>query len=337
MTIFVFSKKDAALKPVFNKIKIKIEYCLISQLGKYQEASGDIAYLDISLLTAADEKKYTTQLKKKCKYSAWGIIDPKGSIKDSSALFFAGASDYLGPSALKVVDVKHFKAAASWRITQGDEVKDGENAAVPALLPKTGIKLPAGKFPGWKALPSGKVMNFYLLYCSLHAKTALNALLGEAAYTQLYQRMIVYLKQQFQEAECQLWIDSGKDCLFLLPPKLKCAGAAITSCIRMLLSAPLIANETFNLRVAVNFVFALHYGSVSYHPPGKTGTVVSDAMNFIYHLGAKKTEIGRIAVSSELPDGSIPAPLEDFFVSNGSFENRKIWHTKKFSYLQPWI
>jgi hypothetical protein len=341
MSIFIFSKKEAVLKTTLKKIAASVEFPALAALGRHRAGQGDLTYLDLSLLSAADAKKYTTQLKKRCKNSAWGIIDPKGGVKDPAALFFEGASDYLGPGALKAVDAKRLKAAASWRVTDtGGSAADDKGAdkvTASALLPKTGITLPAGKFPGWKALPAGKTMNFYLLYCSLQTKTALNTLLGETAYTQMYQRLLACLNQHFQAAEGHLWIDSGRDCLFLLPPKLKCVGAAVTSCMRLLLSAPLIANETLNLRVPANFVFALHYGSVSYRPPGKTGTVISDAVNFIFHLGAKKAETGRLTISGELPDGSVPAVLEDCFVSAGEYEDRKIWHTKKFSYLQPWI
>jgi hypothetical protein len=132
-------------------------------------------------------------------------------------------------------------------------------------------------------------------------------------------------------------MDSGKDCLFLLPPKAKNAEAAVLSCIRMLISAPLIAIEVLGLTMPANLVFALHYGSISYKPPGKTGTVVSDAVNYVFHLGSKKAEPGRLIISGELPDGTVPKEFEDFFISAGEFEGRKIWHTKKFSYLKPWV
>jgi hypothetical protein len=107
--------------------------------------------------------------------------------------------------------------------------------------------------------------------------------------------------------------------------------------MRLLLSAPLIAIETLGLSIPVNFVFSLHYGQVSYKPPGKTGTVVSDAVNFIFHLGAKKAEPGRLTIPGELPDGTVPKTLEDCFVSAGEYEGRRIWHTRKISYIQPWM
>jgi hypothetical protein len=105
----------------------------------------------------------------------------------------------------------------------------------------------------------------------------------------------------------------------------------------MLVSAPLFTLEAFNLTIPLNFVFALHYGSISYKPPGRTGTVVSDAVNYVFHLGGKKAEAGRLTVSGDLPGVTIPKTLLDCFVSAGEFNGCKTWHTKKFSYAKPWI
>jgi hypothetical protein len=139
------------------------------------------------------------------------------------------------------------------------------------------------------------------------------------------------------EGDGLLWMNTGRDCLFLFPPRAKCAEAAIKTCIGMIVSAPLFVLETFGISIPANFIFAMHYGTVTYKPPGKTGTVVSDAVNSIFHLGAKKSEPGRLTISGELPDVSIPANLQDLFVPAGEYEGRKIWHTKKFSYAKPWF
>ena len=341
MDIFIFSKKEAALKTAFPK---NTEFLPVAALSKHSPENEDISYIDISGITAADLKKTVAQLKKRCKNSPWGILDPKGSVNDPASLFFDGASDYLGPAFFKskTIDLKRIKEAFLWR-----SPGSGKNAGTEAKaeketkftgLPKTGIKLPAAStFPGWKNMQAGKVKPFYLLYCSLQAKMALNSRLGESAYAQLHQRLLAYLHQNFVEAEGLIWMDSGKDCLFLLPPKAKNAETAVEACLRVIVSAPLVVMETLGISIPANIIFALHYGSVNYSPPGKTGTVVSDAVNYIFHLGAKKAEPGRLTISGELPDGTVPQTLEDYFVSAGDFEGRKIWHTKKFAYVKPWL
>ena len=341
MGIYIFSKKEAALKKAFPK---NTEFNS-GPLSKHRSEEGDLSYVDVSAFSAAEIKTALALLKKSSRSGSWGIIDPKGSIKDPSVLFFDGASDYLGPEFFKTskaIDVKRLKTASRWRAeltgSSGTVKAESKSSKGTPGLPKTGIKLPSvSVFPGWKNMQAGKTMPFYLLYCSLQGKTALNSRLGEKAYGHLHQRFLAYLYQVFQEGEGLIWMDSGKDCLFLLPPKAKNAEAAIIACVRMLVSAPLISVESLSLTIPVNFVFTLHYGSISYSPPGKTGTVVSDAVNYIFHLGPKKAEPGRLTISGEIPDGSVPPALEDCFVSAGEFEGRKIWHTKKFSYIKPWL
>ncbi|MDR2210721.1 MAG: hypothetical protein LBO65_04535 [Spirochaetaceae bacterium] len=336
MSVYIFSKKEGALKNFFKNAAPF--FSGLPGLSKHKAQQGDISYLDISGLAAADAKKTVTQLKRRCKDTPWGIIDPKGSCKDPAMWFFAGASDYLGPGALTEITPERFKTAALWRQGPQEDAPPGKSGAEAGpVLPKNGIKLPGGKIPGWKEIPAGKTMPFYLLYCSLQGKNSLNTRFGEEAYTQLHKRLLAYLSQSFQKAEGLIWMDSGKDCLLLIPPKAKNAEAAVTACIRLLLSVPLVTIETLGLKVPVHFVFSLHYGSVKYSPPGKTGTVVSDAVNFIFHLGTKKAEPGRLTISDEIPDNTIPKALGEWFVPAGEYEGRRIWHTKRFDYLRPWM
>jgi hypothetical protein len=88
--------------------------------------------------------------------------------------------------------------------------------------------------------------------------------------------------------------------------------------------------ENLGLSIPVHFTFALHYGKTVYHKPGTTGTVISDAVNFIFHVGTKRAEPGRLTVSGETPAGVIPEGLEDMFLKAGEFEGRSIVHSRRF-------
>ena len=341
MGINVITKKEEALKSVFPKSAVFITEAESS----LRPEPRDMYYLDVSDLSDAEIKKAVSRLKKDCKSAPWGVIDPKGSVKDPALLFFEGASDYLGPHSFKeseALDPKRLKTAHQWRTalvgnTGGTAVPDGKNVTK-SSLPMTGIKLPpVSLFPGWEDMKVGKTMPFYLLYCSIQGKIPLNTRLGEKAYDLLHQRLSAYLFKNFKDGDGLAWLDSGHDFLFLLPPKAQCVQATIAACIRMLVSAPLIAMEILGLTIPANFVFTLHYGPITYSPPGKTGTVISDAVNYIFHLGPKKSMPGRLTISDQLPDGSVSSVLEDSFVCAGEYEGHKIWHTKKFGYLKPWL
>jgi hypothetical protein len=337
--IYILTEKEASLKTIFPKNANFVSF----PLSKHSPNAGSLSYIDVSGIPADELKKTLTQIKKVCKDASWGIIDPKGNIKDPAVLFFEGASDYLGPVFFKdsiAVDAKRIKEVLQWRkaFGSGNESAKSTDTAQGSSLFKSGIKLPAASiFPGWNKMQTGKAIPLYLIFCSFEGKTTLDSRVGEKVLAQVHKRFTSLLNNYFDEADGLLWIDSGKDCLFIIPPRIKNAEAAIKACMRMIVSAPQLTLETLGLTIPINFTFALHYGSINYKPPGKTGTVVSDAVNSVFHLGAKKAEPGRLVITSELPDGTIPKSLEDCFVPAGEYEGRKVWHTKKFSYVKPWV
>jgi len=338
--IYVFSSNAKILKKVFPQ---NAEFT-DSPVSKHSPSGTDITYVDVSGLSEAELKKTLTQLKKSCGNSPWGIIDPKGSVKDIAALFFEGACDYLGPALIKEsgVDSKRLKDVLAWHKKHTVSSAEGGAKSVEAEgkggFMKSGIKLPAASaFPGWKKMEVGKSMPFYLLYCSLHGKVALDSRLDDKTIAQIHRNFLSHLDENMEESDGLLWMNTGKDCLFLIPPRAKCAEEAIKACVGMVVSAPLIVLETLAITIPSNIVFALHYGVISYKQPGKTGTIISDAVNFIFHLGAKKAEPGRLTISGDLPDVTVPENLQDLFIPAGEYEGRKIWHTKKFSYAKPWM
>jgi len=346
--IYIFAKKTEHLKTFFPK---DAEF-VSAPLTKHSPGRADLSYIDVSGLSEAEVKKTINQIKKSCKDSQWGIIDSKGSIKDPSVLFFEGASDYLGAATLKNSDgpdAKRFKDALQWRtalaglaLHSSDAVlvSDNDEKSVSAAggFLKSGIKLPAASsFPGWKKIKSGKSMPFYLFYCALQGKVPLDSRLEGKVLTQVHKKFVNLLSGRLKDADALLWMDTGKDCLFLIPPKAKCVELVIKASLGMIASSPLLVLETLNITVPSSFIFALHYGSISYSPPGKTGTIVSDAVNSVFHLGAKKAEPGRLTISGALPDVSIPKSCYDIFASCGEYEGRKIWQTKKFKYEKAWL
>jgi class 3 adenylate cyclase len=99
----------------------------------------------------------------------------------------------------------------------------------------------------------------------------------------------------------------------------------------MILNSSLISIEVLELSVPVNFTLALHYGKTPYQAPGKTGTVISDAVNFVFHLGSKCAEPGRLTISEEVPDEALPPALNAFFTAAGEFEGLGIRHSRRFT------
>lgn len=344
MVIYIFTNNAGTIKKAFPKTA---EFLPLKLLSEHKPENESVSYIDVSMLKGANLNKALTLLKKRVKNESWGVIDPKGNVKDAAALFFDGASDYLGSGFLKSfksIAPARVKNAVQWRKKQakvssgGNKESGSPEAAREIKFFKSNIKLPpANSFLGWKKTTTGRALPFYLLYCSLYGKHSLYDQSDDKTAIQIHRRFLETLEENFLDGDGLLWMDSGKECLFLVPPRIKSIEKIVKSCFGMLVSAPLITLEKLNAKAPLNFIFSLHYGLVNYKPPGKTGTVVSDAVNNIFHLGAKKAQSGRLTVTDKLPDSSIPKSLIDCFFPAGEFEGNKIWHSRKFSYVKPWV
>ena len=335
--IYIFStKNDAALKRSLGlKADKKTGWVeLFTQIPiKHTFTANDLVYLDISGFNPADYKKSLTAIKKSpC---VWGIIDPKGAAEDPASFFFEGAVDYIGPGLIKAgLNKKRFTNAISWasdkKAPAGDKSSTAKKLEPEAKAEKS--KLPAGKFEGWKSIRAGTTGHFFFLYVSLSGKSNLRAKIGENAFSIVKKRFRDVLQHWFAEAEALLWMETEDASLLLVPPNTANARAAIHGALRMILNSRVISFEKFSLSVPVDFTFAMHYGKTSFQAPGKTGTVISESVNFIFHLGTKKAEPGRLSISDEVPEELLGNGLKDLFIDDGDFQGARVKHSKRFVY-----
>jgi hypothetical protein len=176
------------------------------------------------------------------------------------------------------------------------------------------------------------VYPFFFFFISLSGQTNLRSRLGEKGYIMLRDRFRNYLQQSFKPADGLIWMESEATTVLLIPPKIQNVQAALVSGFRILLNTPLTSYEIFGVsNILLEFTLALHYGRTVYKAPGKTGAVVSDAVNFIFHLGSKRAERGRLTVSDEVPEEALPEGLRDLFVPAGEFEGRRLVHSCRFT------
>jgi hypothetical protein len=332
MTV-VFSLKKAAALGLGKKLLPGLSLLPVETLAKYTPQGGDVLYLDISGMEKAALKKALALLEKTG--VPWGIMDPKGDAVDPAEFFFSGASDYIGPRLIKEgVKEKRLAAALAWKIPglpkekaeKTRREKSGENS----LQTLGGLRLPPGKFSGWSSAKAGTTAPFFFLFVSAEGGRGLRTGLGEAAFTSVRNRLRTLLQQRFEPAGALLWMETESVSLLLIPPRAPLIRQAVVSSLKILMAAPVIGFENLGLGFPVHFTFALHYGKTVFYAPGKTGTVVSDAVNFIFHLGTKRSEPGRLTVSSETPAEAIPEGLEDMFLMAGEFEGRSLIHSRRF-------
>ncbi|MDR0876466.1 MAG: hypothetical protein LBN21_00310 [Treponema sp.] len=240
---------------------------------------------------------------------------------------YKGAADdeaFLDVSGIPPAALKKIQALVNDEAGKANEDRPGWKAP----------KLPAGKFEGWSSIRSGTTANFFFLFVSLSGKTNLRSRLSESDIRTVKNRLRDFLQQRLLEAAPLLWMETESNCLFLIPPRAANGQAAVTASLLMIMGTPLMSIEKLGLSIPVDITFALHYGSTIFRAPGKTGTVVSDAVNYVFHLGAKHAEAGRLTVSADVPPAAIPEGLTDLFADAGEYEGIPVIHSRRFTYSE---
>ena len=325
--IFICSKKTAALKKVLESGKKDAWVEVLSEIPKANTMKEkDSFYLDISGFSQAEIKKAVGQLKKSNIF--WGIIDPKAESDDPSLFFFEGAGDYISSSLFKKgLTKKRFDLAYSC----AREIEKRNKTTVKSEVTKEKRnKLNSGKFKGWKSIRSGSTDGFLFLYVSLDGEASLRSIVGDNSFAIIQSRLREVLKQWFKDTDALLWMETEADSLFLIPPVMINGRTVVEQSLKLLLNSRMIVIDKLGLSIPVDFSICLHYGKTKFQPPGKTGTVVSEAVNYIFHLGMKRAETGRLTISGEVPEEIIQEELSDLFKPAGEFEGISLCQSKRF-------
>jgi hypothetical protein len=330
MTVRVFTRDRTLFSQADARNLATFELLSVDAIKDVRPVPGDLSYLDVADLDADQRRKAMMMLRRRSGDAAWGVVDPRAAIDDPAMLFFDGASDYIGPgmadggiTKTRVKAVLAFSALQSALGAMVDSRSEAEPGAVAAE--------PESVFQGWKSVKPGTVYAFNFLYVAVTGQTSLKVRLGEAGYATFRGRLRTFIQQALAESEILLWMETDTNSLYLIPPNASNVKTAVVACLRVLVGTPLVGYEKFGLPFPVEFSFAMHRGQSEYAPPGKTGTIVSDAVNFIFHLGSKRAEPGRITISAEAATDAIPERFSDVFVSGGAYEGRAIVCSKRFN------
>jgi len=332
MIYILSSKKHSAIGLSGKDTWVEIDPPMTPAQAAKKFKHGDQVYFDASAVPPPEIKKIAKALAKN--NILWGVIDPKGAAEDPASFFFDGASDYIGPVLVKKgLSKKRFAQASSWAMEEKgtDTAKASVKATEPASKKKI-QKLPAEKFEGWKSIRAGTAQNFFFLFVSLGEKSNLRSMVGEASFSTIMNRWRDVLYQELRKADALPWMQTEAHSLFLIPARSNNCKAAIEAVLKMILSSRLICIEKLLLPIPVEFTFALHYGETVFQAPGKTGAVVSQSVNYIFHLGAKKAEEARLTISDDVSEDAIPDALRGLFLPVGTFEGIPIRHSRRFVY-----
>jgi len=323
MKLLLFTSCSSFPLKIANNGRYELVVKSHDAIGQRDDTDFDFSYLDISGLDESLCKRLIKKLRTAYPLRPWGILDLSGESDDPAWFFHEGAADYLGPgSADEGFTSQRWKRIQEFLSARGPEATS-EQAVSIRFCPEE------RKFPGWKSIKPGTVFPFYLLYAGPENEATLKTSLGDKRFGELQNRLLQYLTQIFSSVDALLWMQSDASFLFLIPPEKARAGKVIEACLRLGLNEALISYEKLHLDFSLPLAFAIHYGEIPFQPPGKTGTLVADSINFIFHLAHQRAEGGRIVLSEEVAGGIMPE-LGDLFTPAEAFEGKKILQSKLF-------
>ena len=282
-------------------------------------AAGDLLYLDLAAFTATEARSRLKQLLARNDLFV-GVIDPKGAVDDVSSLFHDGAIDYVDGAAWKagIAPRRLGRAAAFARALK----RYPESAAQEA--PPARPCRPSGA--DWSRLREGEEYTFSLLFIELDGAESLELRFGAANLTEALASFRAYVERSAAPFGGRAWIWSRFGGIVLFPFDGRCEQAAPCG-LSMTLYKYLYDIEESRFPHFVSWRMAAHLGEVAWRERA-TGTLVSETLNSVFHLGQQSVPAGAFHVTDDIREMAC-GPMRKFFVPAGQFEGRRIWRMKR--------
>ena len=242
----------------------------------------------------------------------YGIIDPQGEITDVASLFHSGASDYIGK---KMKDT----LLAPSRI---------EDALFFYRNPDTDEERSVFADHTWEEIRPGNEYPFIMMFIEIDILPQWKTKSDRNLIVKVMNSFYSHVANVFSPLQGKLWIKTDYGGLFLFPRN-KTNMKIIEESVRLIINRVLISSEIYDYGTLMTYRISIDSGLTEYQPTGKTGTLISESINYIFHLGQRFTPKGNLIITQELMD-IVPEGLKDFFIEEAEFQGRKV-----FRLLQP--
>ena len=210
-----------------------------------------------------------------------GIIDPKGKIKDPASLIFKGFFDYLGKDVIKrllqsqELDFSRIESAINFhknRLTVSNFKKGKEK-----------LEKEVNFCSNWKEVKEGKEYLFWILFIVVDNVDRLKESISNEYRKYLFARFKEFVRKIVKKGNGRIWIWNEHGGVVLFPYNGIDIDAIATS-IRLIMNRRIFS---FELKDSFDLYYrlALHRGKTIYKKRGETGTIISDDINKVFHLG----------------------------------------------------
>ena len=248
------------------------------------------------------------------------VLDRRNAIHDPADLLMKGC-DYINGHLMKT----GIKPARLNRYTDFfHSISDtGEDPEASDSVQKQGDPKRIISENGWKDIKSGKEYTFIMLFAEMSIPSEWKKKSGNVHLNQLKNTFQSVAERISAQCGGKLWIWNEYGGLILFPYTGQACVPVIPG-IKMMMNRVLISIEDFQLHTPVNFRVSMHIGETKWKARGNTGTIISDSINSIFHLGTKYTPLNNMDITADLYD-ELPAGIKSLFSKAGTFEGREIY------------
>ncbi len=325
LDIYLFSKNSKILL-FFQKIRnSRIFSVLVYNPDTYKTIlkktdQKTFVYMDISSFEESERTKVIRYLTRQRRFD-FGIIDPKNNISDPAALFHHGASDYIGKDAIKnSVTVNRIKNALEFYSVEDIE-EETENIPffedMPTML--------SGH--NWDNIKIGNEYTFGMLHIEIDILPEWASKSGKAHLEEVMAFFYSHLNRIITPLNGRLWMKTEYGGLILFPYD-GSATPIIIECIKLVMNRIIFSAEEYTYSSILSYKMALDIGNTKYLTAGNTGNIISDSVNFIFHLGKQYACTGNFYLTGRVFE-DIPPGLQDIFIPLKRFEERTIYRMKR--------
>lgn len=288
--------------------------------NELKKADSDTIYFtDYASIPEQDKTRDLNYLLKKQDVQR-AIIDRKNEIDDPAELLMRGC-DYISGRLLK----NGIKPARLNKFTTWRSANAGDSEAMPPAAVKSLEKISSQLVPenGWAGIKSGKEYTFFMLFTEISIPSEWKKKSGNVHLNEIKQKFQTVVERISAAFDGKIWIwnEYGGLVLFCFDGS---SCSPVIPAMKLLLNRALISIEDFDLHTPIRLRASMHLGNTIWKARGETGTIISDSLNSIFHLGTKYTPLDDLDITEDIYKLLIPR-LKKLFNKAGSFEGRNIY------------
>lgn len=286
----------------------------------FLNANDAFLYFDADDIAESTITRRVKALAEKRPYR-FGVVDPSGKVADVSQLFHLSAGDYVGKALLKgQLTPARFRRVDSYA---PEQLEDAEEMAPP----NSRDWHPSGST--WDGVQSGTEYTFLMVYAGIDQASDLRRTTSEASMRMMRQVFQAVLDRHFSPYGGKMWMWKEDDGLLLLPFDGKAVDGVIAA-FRLALNRVVVQCEEFSAFESISWRLALHIGDTIYRNSGSTGGIVSEDVNFVFHLGERYLDPGDVALTGACYS-LLPASARHYFEHRGKFESVEVYTLRPLS------